>query len=168
MRDITCQMSKCLSVDQTVFLQQLIKPLACSKANKWIGLFAGWFLGWFRLASAGLLWEENTVGWLVWTGWNQQANRLQVPSFMAAQCPPTEVVASDQMPRPPCHRSVGIGCWAARPRLLICKVHITDHTNTVRAHLVSTGWSPETGPAKNDAYFIQPSITRNRSSKKRA
>ena len=29
-----------------------------------IGLFAGWFLGWFGLAGAGLLWEKNTVGWL--------------------------------------------------------------------------------------------------------
>ena len=27
-------------------------------------------------ASAGLLWEENIVGWLISPGWNQQANRL--------------------------------------------------------------------------------------------
>jgi len=26
------------------------------------GLFVDWFLGWFRLAGADLLWEENTVG----------------------------------------------------------------------------------------------------------
>ena len=38
------------------------------------GLFAGWFLGWFGLAGAGLLWEENTVDWLIYAGWNQQAN----------------------------------------------------------------------------------------------
>jgi len=23
------------------------------------------------VTGAGLLWEENTVGWLVWAGWNQ-------------------------------------------------------------------------------------------------
>ena len=28
-----------------------------------------------NLAGAGLLWEENTVGWLISPGWNQQANR---------------------------------------------------------------------------------------------
>ena len=41
-----------------------------------MGLFAGWCWCWFGLADAGFLWEENTVGWLVWAGWNQQANRL--------------------------------------------------------------------------------------------
>jgi len=27
-------------------------------------MFAGWFLGWFGLAGAGLLRKKNTVGWL--------------------------------------------------------------------------------------------------------
>ena len=50
--------------------------------NTWIGfphflgLFAGWCWCRFGLAGAGILWEENTVGWLVWAGWNQQANKL--------------------------------------------------------------------------------------------
>jgi len=50
-------------------------PSETCKSN---GPFAGWFLGWFGLTGAGLLWEENTVGWLVWAGWNQQANRVKV------------------------------------------------------------------------------------------
>jgi len=29
-------------------------------------------------AGAGLLWEENTVGWLISPGWNQQANMLKI------------------------------------------------------------------------------------------
>ena len=41
-----------------------------------MGLFAGWCWCWFGLVGAGFLWEKNTVGWLVWAGWNQQANRL--------------------------------------------------------------------------------------------
>ena len=43
-----------------------------------MGLFAGWCWCWFGLAGAGFLWDENTVGWLVWAGWNQQANRLVI------------------------------------------------------------------------------------------
>ena len=30
------------------------------------------------LAGAGLLWEENIVGWLNKSGWNQQANRVNI------------------------------------------------------------------------------------------
>ena len=29
-------------------------------------------------AGAGLLWEENTIGWLISPGWNQQANMLKI------------------------------------------------------------------------------------------
>jgi len=32
--------------------------------------------GLITLAGAGLLWEKNTVPWLISPGWNQQANRL--------------------------------------------------------------------------------------------
>ena len=46
-----------------------------------IGVFAGWFLGWFELADAGLLWEKNIVGWLNKSDWNQQANRAYVISY---------------------------------------------------------------------------------------
>ena len=50
-------------------------PLVSGRLSSF-GLFAGWFLGWFGLAGADFMWEKNTVGWLVWAGWNQQANRL--------------------------------------------------------------------------------------------
>ena len=33
-------------------------------------------------ADAGLLWEKNTVGWLISPGWNQQANRLSVVTLL--------------------------------------------------------------------------------------
>ena len=33
-------------------------------------LFVGWCWCWFELVGAGFLWEKNTVGWLVWAGWN--------------------------------------------------------------------------------------------------
>ena len=37
--------------------------------------------GLIRSAGAGLLWEKNTVGWLISPGWNQQTNRLLIWSI---------------------------------------------------------------------------------------
>ena len=47
------------------------------KRRKKSGVFAGWFLDWFGLVGAGLLWEENTIDWLNKSGWNQQTNRVK-------------------------------------------------------------------------------------------
>ena len=74
----------CILVCYYIFLQlcKLAVPYFCSPhGNFWagdarLGLFAGWCWCWFGLVGAGFLWEKNTVGWLVWAGWNQQANRL--------------------------------------------------------------------------------------------
>ena len=41
------------------------------------GVFAGWFLSWFGLTGAGLLWEKNTIDGLNKSGWNQQTNRVR-------------------------------------------------------------------------------------------
>jgi len=54
--------------------KQLIQHnLFCTnfKHENLFGLFAGWFLGWFGLAGAGLLWEKNTVDWLIRSGCEQ-------------------------------------------------------------------------------------------------
>ena len=40
-------------------------------------------------AGAGLLWEENTVGWLISSGWDQQANRLHV---FNGRCPSSFII----------------------------------------------------------------------------
>jgi len=63
--------------------------ICCSCVTSWkvdvagkscasIHVFAGWFLGCFELAGAGLFWEENTVDWLNKHSWNQQANMMNV------------------------------------------------------------------------------------------
>ena len=75
----------CILVCYYIFLQlcKLAVPYFCSPhGNFWagdarLGLFAGWCWCWFGLVGAGFLWEKNTVGWLVWAGWNQQGNMLK-------------------------------------------------------------------------------------------
>ena len=69
-----------------------LHPYSHAYAQHWghpFGLFVGWFLDWFGLAGAGLLWEENTVDWLIWAGWNQQANMpvcLKLQNIQPHEC----------------------------------------------------------------------------------